>query len=70
MDRRLVIVGLYFSVGIANFLSGPSLWFSMPDQVYLILIGQSILGVATGGIFSTMYPEIIAGVDAEEFTTR
>ena len=70
VDRRLVIVGAYILNGIANFVTGPSVWFNMPDELYIVLIGQGILGFAIGAAFATVVPEIKAGIDSENFTKR
>ena len=68
VDRRLIIVGAYFFAGIANFILGPSIWFNMPDKLYIVLIGLAILGFALGAAFATNVPEINAGIDSENFT--
>jgi hypothetical protein len=68
MDRRLVIVGVYFFCGIANFVTGPSIWFNISDELYIVLIGQAILGFATGSAFATGVPEIKAGIDADNYS--
>jgi predicted MFS family arabinose efflux permease len=70
VDRRLVIVGVYILNGIANFVTGPSIWFNMPDKLYIVMIGQAILGFAIGAAFATTVPEIKAGIDAKNFTKR
>lgn len=42
----------------------------MPDELYIVLIGQAILGFAIGAAFATVVPEIKAGIDSENFTKR
>jgi predicted MFS family arabinose efflux permease len=63
IDRRLVIIGIYFFCGVANFILGPSPWLNFPESPYIILIGFSINGFLLGGISTLAVPEIMAGVN-------
>jgi len=68
VDRRLELVGLFFFVGVANFITGPSEWLRLPNELYTVLIGQALLGFFTGGCFALSVPEIKAGIDSDNFT--
>jgi predicted MFS family arabinose efflux permease len=63
IDRRLVIIGIYFFCGVANFIFGPSPWLNLPESPYIILIGFSMNGFLLGGISALAVPEIMAGVN-------
>jgi len=70
IDRRFVMAGLYLAAGFSNFCSGPSKLFNLPDEVYMVYIGQSILGIATGGVIALIYPEISDGINSVNFTAN
>ena len=64
-DRRiLLIIFLYLTV-ISDFMTGPSAFLSFPVEIWLVMVGLGVLGIATGGVFVPIVPELIAGVVGE-----
>jgi len=68
VDRRLELVGLFVGVGVSNFITGPSVWLGLPNELYTVLIGQALLGFFTGGCYALAVPEIKAGIDQDNFS--
>jgi hypothetical protein len=70
MDRRLIIIGLFFVCGVINFILGPSPWINFPATTYTIFISYSLTGLTVGGINQLTIPEIMAGLNSDTFSLR
>jgi hypothetical protein len=70
MDRRLIIVGLFFLGGVINFILGPSPWLNIPATIYTIIISFSLTGLLIGGVCQLIIPEIMAGLNSDSFSLK
>jgi MFS family permease len=72
MDRRIVLVIFLYLTVIADLLTGPSEFLGLTPHIWLVMLGLALLGVATGGCFVPIVPELIAGLldslDADSIT--
>jgi len=69
IDRRLITIGLNFFCGLFNFGMGPSPWLNFSENIYVILTAMGLMGFLEGAILTIAVPEIIAGVNADDFST-
>jgi len=66
VPRRLLILTSFFLLAVSMTFQGPSLELGYPDEVYLMLIGFALNGIAQGFIFIPLLPDALEAVFIEE----
>lgn len=66
VPRRLLILTSFFLLAVSMTFQGPSLELGFPDEVYLMLIGFALNGIAQGFIFIPLLPDALEAVFIKE----
>jgi predicted MFS family arabinose efflux permease len=62
LDRRIVVIMFLYLTVISDLLTGPSAFLGLTPQIWLVMLGLAILGIATGGVFVPIVPELISAL--------
>jgi hypothetical protein len=59
IEARLIIIGACIGCGLAFFVTGPSQMLGMPDELWLIGLGQALIGIFTAIMIVPGLPEMV-----------
>jgi MFS family permease len=62
IDRRIVMITAAFFGSVTLFCSGPSALLHFPDSLWLLILGQVLLGFACAGAIVPCLPEMTSAV--------
>lgn len=62
LPKRVFIAISFFACSIAIAIMGPSYYLGMPNQLWILCIGQALSGSALGFVFIPILPEIIDSI--------
>ncbi len=62
LPKRVFIVLSFAFCSIAIFITGPSYLLGMPNSLWILLIGQALMGASLGLVFIPILPEMIDSI--------